>query len=85
MAGEIELLQRDFLQMTMNDRKEEQPASLSISHVYRLIEIEKVEMDKRAMENRRLNSSCKAAAWCSFNKHMVDKLPMLPSIVVRHF
>ncbi len=62
MTGVIELLRRDFLKMTMIDRKEEQPAGLSIPYVLRLIEMERVEMDKRAMENRRLNSSCKAAA-----------------------
>ena len=61
MTGAIELLRRDLLKMTMNDRREEQPASLSLSHVYKLIEVERVEMEKRAMEYRRLNSICKAA------------------------
>jgi hypothetical protein len=38
--------------MTTNGRNEEQPASLSLSQVYRLIELEQIEMDRRVAERR---------------------------------
>ena len=43
--------------MTQSDGYDEEPASLSVSHVYRLIELEQIEMEKRVAENRRLNGS----------------------------
>jgi hypothetical protein len=44
-----------FFPMTPDDRNHDQPASLSLSQVYRLIALEQVEMDKRVAERRALS------------------------------
>jgi hypothetical protein len=36
--------------MTPDDRNDEQPASLSLSQVYKLIALEQIEMDRRVAE-----------------------------------
>ena len=51
-----------FLQMTINDANDEKVATLSISRVYRLMELERVEMEKRALEYRTLHGRLKTAA-----------------------
>lgn len=43
--------------MAPDDRNDDQPASLSLSQVYRLIALEQVEMDKRVAERRVLPGS----------------------------
>jgi hypothetical protein len=48
--------------MTKSDGFEKHPESLSLARVYRLIELEQIEMEKRVAENRKLNCSLKAAA-----------------------
>ena len=40
--------------MTANSRNEAQPASLALSQVSRLIELEQIEMDRRVAERRSL-------------------------------
>lgn len=44
-------------ELTTDGRNDEQPASLSLSQVYRLIELEQIEMDRRVAEKRRLSSN----------------------------
>jgi hypothetical protein len=41
--------------MTPDDRNDEQPASLSLSQVYKLIALEQIEMDRRVAERRGLS------------------------------
>jgi hypothetical protein len=41
--------------MTPDDRNDEQPASLSLSQVYKLIALEQIEMDRRVAERRALS------------------------------
>jgi hypothetical protein len=48
--------------MTTSDGSEKPLESLSLARVYRLIELEQIEMEKRVAENRKLNCSLKAAA-----------------------
>jgi hypothetical protein len=48
--------------MMKSDSIDEKPASLSLSRVYRLIELEQIEMEKRVAENGKLNNKYKAAA-----------------------
>jgi hypothetical protein len=48
--------------MTTSDGSEKRLESLSLARVYRLIELEQIEMEKRVAENRKLNCSLKAAA-----------------------
>lgn len=48
--------------MTTSDGSEKRLESLSLARVYRLIELEQIEMEKRVVENRKLNCSLKAAA-----------------------
>jgi len=43
--------------MTANSRNEAQPASLSLSQVSRLIELEQIEMDRRVAERRKSSSN----------------------------
>ena len=43
--------------MTTNSRNEAQPASLSLSRVSRLIELEQIEMDRRVAERHRPHSN----------------------------
>jgi len=55
MADARGLLRRDIFCMTIDDWNDEARASLSQSHVYRLIALEQVEMDRRAAERRASN------------------------------
>ena len=48
--------------MTKIDGFDKQPESLSLSRVYRLIELERIEMEKRVAENRKLNCNYGEAA-----------------------
>ena len=41
--------------MTPDDRNDEQPASLSLLQVYKLIALEQIEMDRRVAERRGLS------------------------------
>jgi hypothetical protein len=41
-----------FFHMTSDDRNDEQPASLSLAQVYRLIALEQIEMERRVAEKR---------------------------------
>jgi hypothetical protein len=44
-------------EMTANSRNEAQPASLSLSQVSRLIELERIEMDRRVAARREASSN----------------------------
>jgi hypothetical protein len=46
----------EIFYMTPDDRNDEQPASLSLTQVYKLIALEQLEMDRRVAERRGLSS-----------------------------
>ena len=48
--------------MTPDDRNDEQPASLSLSQVYKLIALEQIEMDRRVAERRGLSGGPRSDA-----------------------